>query len=96
MAKRSRPTSELRDPRIPGFNAEVSLYTSPATYRSRGDTSAFGAIPRIVAAITLAPVALQALSIVARGFISLGVTSKWGQCGCQPLFSAIGSYLTAL
>jgi hypothetical protein len=34
MAKKSVKTHELSALRIPGFNAEASLYTSPTTYRA--------------------------------------------------------------
>jgi len=36
MAKRSVKTQEPGVLRMPGFNAEASLYTSPATYRAVG------------------------------------------------------------
>ena len=45
MAKKSAQTYELHDKGMPGFNAEASLYTSPATYRSgRGAGGTFGAV----------------------------------------------------
>jgi hypothetical protein len=36
MAKKSVKTHELSALRMPGFKAEMSLYTSPTTYRSAG------------------------------------------------------------
>ncbi len=39
MAKKSVKTHQLSAMRTPGFNAEASLYTSPATYRSSGGSA---------------------------------------------------------
>jgi hypothetical protein len=39
MVKRILRTKRLSAPQIPGFNAEASLYMSPAAYRSRGGSA---------------------------------------------------------
>jgi hypothetical protein len=45
MAKKSRKAHEVSALRMPGFNAEASIYTSPATYRSSGGSAgSFGAV----------------------------------------------------
>lgn len=36
MAKKSVKTHEMSALRMPGFNAEASLYTSPVTYHTAG------------------------------------------------------------
>jgi hypothetical protein len=42
MAKKSVKTNELSALRMPGFNAEASLYDSHATYRSSGRFGGMG------------------------------------------------------
>jgi hypothetical protein len=52
MAKKSLKTHELSALRMPGFNAEASLYASPATYRSSGGLSrAIGAVQPAIGSI---------------------------------------------